>query len=121
MEDLDRILVSEEPLAPSSGFAARVMQAVEEAQAALPPLPFPWGSFALGVAACLLGAASGVWLFAALDLSPARDVLVEAWPQAGYAAAVVLGTLAMLHGPRLRIAVERLARAMDLARSTPRM
>jgi hypothetical protein len=121
MEDLDRILVSEDPLAPSSGFAARVMEAVEEAEAALPPQPIPWGPFALGVAACLLGVASGVWLFSSLDLSPVGAVLVEAWPETGYAAAVVLGTLAILYAPRLRNAVERLARAMDLARATPRV
>lgn len=121
MKDLDRVLVSEEPLAPSSGFAARVMEEVEEAAAAPPPLPFPWGPFALGVAACLLCVASGVWLFFSLDLSPLDTVLAEAWPEVGSAAAVVLGTVAMLCAPRLLIAVERLARAMDLARVTPRV
>ena len=118
MEDLDRILVSEDPLAPSSGFVARVMEAVEEAAVTPLPLPFPWGPFALGVAACLLGVASGVWLFAALDLSPLRDVLADAWPDVGYAALVVLGTLAMLYAPRLRMGVQRLGRAIDLARPT---
>jgi hypothetical protein len=108
LEDLDRILVSEDPLAPSSGFAARVMEAVEESATIPLPLPFPWGPFALGVAACVLGVASGVWLLSALDLSPLRAVLADAWPEVGYAALVVLGTLAMLHAPRLRTAVQRL-------------
>ena len=41
-EDLDRILASEEPLVPSSGFAAAVMEQVHAAASAPPPLPFPW-------------------------------------------------------------------------------
>ena len=41
-EKLDSILAAEEELAPSSGFLASVMEAVEEAAAAPPPIPFPW-------------------------------------------------------------------------------
>lgn len=54
-ENLDRILGGEEELAPSSGFAASVMERVRE-EAALPePIPFPWkralpGMIVVGVA-----------------------------------------------------------------------
>jgi hypothetical protein len=40
--NLDRILGSEEELAPSSGFLASVMERVREEAAAPPPIPFPW-------------------------------------------------------------------------------
>ena len=41
-EDFDRILSSEEPIVPSSGFADAVMQAVRREAAAPPPISFPW-------------------------------------------------------------------------------
>ena len=48
MDDLDRILASEDPLVPSRGFTARVMEAVDAAATEPPPLPFPWARFAIG-------------------------------------------------------------------------
>jgi hypothetical protein len=42
MANLDRILASEEELAPSSGFVASVMERVREEAAAPQPIPFPW-------------------------------------------------------------------------------
>lgn len=42
MDKVDAILASEEPIVPSSGFAAAVMQRVREEAAAPPPIPFPW-------------------------------------------------------------------------------
>ncbi len=39
---IDRILATEEELAPSSGFLASVMERVQEEAAAPPPIPFPW-------------------------------------------------------------------------------
>ncbi len=48
-DDLDRILASEEPLVPSSGFAASTMERVRETATAPPPLPFPWRRFLLGL------------------------------------------------------------------------
>ncbi len=39
---IDRILASEEELAPASGFLAAVMERVEEEAAAPAPIPFPW-------------------------------------------------------------------------------
>ncbi|HSS50049.1 MAG TPA: hypothetical protein VLX28_14020, partial [Thermoanaerobaculia bacterium] len=60
-DDLDRILASEEPLLPSSGFAASVMEQVRETAAAPPPLPFPWLRFLLGLAAVSALAALSSW------------------------------------------------------------
>jgi hypothetical protein len=39
---IDRILASEEPLIPSSGFLGSVLERVREEAAAPPPIPFPW-------------------------------------------------------------------------------
>jgi uncharacterized membrane protein len=52
-DDLDRILASEEPLLPSSGFAASTLERVRESASAPPPLPFPWRRFLLGLLAML--------------------------------------------------------------------
>ena len=41
-ENLDRILGGEEELAPSSGFAASVMDRVRQEVAVPDPIPFPW-------------------------------------------------------------------------------
>ena len=41
-ERLDRILAQEDPLVPSSGFAASVMERVQSESVAPPPIPFPW-------------------------------------------------------------------------------
>jgi hypothetical protein len=50
-EQLDRILAHEDALVPSSGFAASVMDAIQE-QAAVPaPIPFPWKLALPGIAA----------------------------------------------------------------------
>jgi hypothetical protein len=40
--NLDRILVTEEELVPTSGFLASVMERVQEEATAPPPIPFPW-------------------------------------------------------------------------------
>jgi|ERR1035438_12093 hypothetical protein len=48
--ELDRILASEQPLIPSSGFLASVMESVGEEAAAPPPIPFPWKRIVPGVA-----------------------------------------------------------------------
>ncbi len=42
MENLDRILGTEEELAPSSGFVLAVMERVREEAATPAPIPFPW-------------------------------------------------------------------------------
>jgi len=54
---IDRILATEEPLIPSSGFLPSVMESVREEAAAPQPIPFPWMRFIPGilVAAGILG------------------------------------------------------------------
>jgi len=41
-DDLDRVLLRETEIVPSSGFARSVMAAVRREAAAPPPIPFPW-------------------------------------------------------------------------------
>lgn len=40
--EIDAVLVGEEPLIPSSGFLASVMESVQREAAAPPLIPFPW-------------------------------------------------------------------------------
>ena len=40
--EIDRILAAEEPLIPSSGLLASVMESIREEATAPPPIPFPW-------------------------------------------------------------------------------
>ena len=54
-ENLDRILSTEEELAPSSGFAAAVMERVRVEGAAPKPIPFPWKRMAPAIV-LMLGA-----------------------------------------------------------------
>ena len=59
--EIDKILLTEETLLPSSGFAASVMDAIQDqnAQAAQPaPIPFPWKLAIPGIAAMLVGIAA---------------------------------------------------------------
>jgi hypothetical protein len=104
-DELDGILRLEEPLTPSSGFAAAVMESVREAAAEPPPLAFPWARFAAGAIACGVGAAAVVAVIAGLDwsaVSEAAAPLQAAGPELGYAAAAVLASLAVVRLPRLR-------------------
>jgi hypothetical protein len=105
---LDRILSSEDPLMPSSGFMARVMGAVQEADSAPPPLPFPWRRFIVGVIAILVSVASGLWLLSVPESSFVTAALNRVWLDLGYATATFVGTLALVYAPRLRVMVYRL-------------
>jgi hypothetical protein len=49
MDDLDRILVSEESITPSGGFPAAVMEAVRGCYRHVNLIPFPWARFAIGL------------------------------------------------------------------------
>jgi hypothetical protein len=104
-DEIDRLLASEDRIAPSSGFASSVMEAVRESAALPPPLPVPWGRLAAGLAACVASAVSGVLLAARLDLSvlaaPAARLAAVA-PELGYAAIAVLASLAALLVQRAR-------------------
>jgi len=77
MDDLDRMLSGDDAVTPSSGFAARVMEAVQQAADEPPPLRFPWWRFAVGVLACIVWAAAAISLVARLDVS----LLVEVLPR----------------------------------------
>jgi hypothetical protein len=47
--EMDRILATEEPLIPTSGFLASVMERVREEAEAPAPIPFPWKRILPGV------------------------------------------------------------------------
>jgi hypothetical protein len=104
MDDLDRILISDEPPGVPANFVAGVMEAVEYAAAEPPPLSFPWRPFGTGVLACLGWSASGVWLLDIVAASAADVVAKLAAVRAPleYAAAAVFGTLAILALQRTR-------------------
>lgn len=57
VDELDRILVNEEPLVPSAGFTQRVMDALRQSLDYVAPIPFPWLRFAAGLSLALLCAA----------------------------------------------------------------
>lgn len=97
MDELDRILSSEEPLIASSGFAGRVMDAVRESSETPLPLPFPWWRFSGGIAACLACTGSATLLVPRLQASlpaEASAQLSAVAPELGYAAALLVATLA---------------------------
>lgn len=54
-DEIDRMLVAEPTLTPSSGFSASVMDAVRREAQGPEPLSFPWRRAAPGLAICLLG------------------------------------------------------------------
>ena len=61
-DDLDRVLLREAEIVPSSGFAKSVMAAVRSEAAAPPPIPFPWERALPGLAVCavaIVGALRG--------------------------------------------------------------
>jgi hypothetical protein len=63
-DELNRVLLGEEDIVPSSGFVSAVMDAVRGEAAALPQIPFPWKRALTGLAACTLALVS--FLIAAL-------------------------------------------------------
>jgi hypothetical protein len=101
MDDLDRILAADDPLVPSAGFANRVMTAVRTAAAEEPPLPFPWGRFALGVAACVAAAASGAWFLGSVDAGAVGEELARV-PGAREALFVAAVSVSVAEAFRLR-------------------
>lgn len=56
-DNFDRVLAQEDTIVPSSGFVARVMDAVEQEATAPAPIRFPWKRALPGLAACLALAA----------------------------------------------------------------
>jgi hypothetical protein len=105
-EDLDRILGSEEPLVPSAGFAASVVERALEAASAPPPLPFPWRRYLLGLLVILAmsgicgGLAARVAGIEVLGAAVHNALAVFADPRLslplGEAAASLLGTYVLI-------------------------
>jgi hypothetical protein len=105
-DDLDRILASDAPPAPSSGFQARVMEGVRHQGLELPALPFPWLRFYVGIAACVTLAATGA------GFAPRVAGIVLGWcaplgalgavgPELGLAALAVIGGVGLGLFPRV--------------------
>jgi hypothetical protein len=64
LDELDRILGSEESLEPSSGLAATAMDAIRKEAAAPEPVPFPWRRVVPGLAISLALLAAGIIILA---------------------------------------------------------
>jgi hypothetical protein len=54
-DKLDQILLEQDSLLPSSGFAVSVMDAIQQQATAPAPIPFPWKLALPGIAALLAG------------------------------------------------------------------
>jgi len=54
LNSLDRILLDQETLMPSSGFASSVIDAIQQEAAAPAPIPFPWKWALPGMAALVV-------------------------------------------------------------------
>jgi hypothetical protein len=105
VDELDRILSSEERLEPSSGFAAATLRAVQDAATEPPPLPFPWGRLVVGLAGSSALAVSGTvlalrspsWTSLSIASLPAPfPQLAGIAPELGYAAITIVASLATL-------------------------
>ncbi len=92
MADIDHILSGEPTIEPSNGFTLEVMRAVTAAQAAPPPLAFPWLRLVIGVVACALIGGMGALDTRPPDVAtwlPVWEQLAVAASPLGYAAAVL--------------------------------
>lgn len=97
-DPLDNVLLAEDTLLPSSGFAASVMDRIQAEAAAPAPIPFPWKLALPGFAALLaslyflyrLAAAT----FTAANQSPVTAVDWLQWLQSASTPAVILRTQA---------------------------
>ena len=78
MDELDRILGSEEGLEPSSGLTRRVMEAVEQDRSTPPPIPFPWMRLLPALVGLGIVVASAVYLAADLP-GPTSELDVAKW------------------------------------------
>ncbi|MGB2986419.1 MAG: hypothetical protein WBE26_11100 [Phycisphaerae bacterium] len=99
IDDLDRVLVSEDSITPSDGFLASVMEAVREF--CHHEIPFPWKRFTTGLVGGLSCTVLSMILLAP-ELSPLRSPGVRAWlpisqwvcgPEIVWAVIVLAGSL----------------------------
>ncbi len=90
INELERILASENELQPMTGFSTRVMRAVREEATATTPIAFPWARFLPGFLlnlGLLLGAA--VWML----LEPGSSSLAQPIPAEWFSDPQVQGLL----------------------------
>ena len=105
-DDIDRILLEDDVLVPSSGFVGSVMEAVHVAAESPAPLRFPWRRFSIGIVACLVWAAAAISLWTlpglpslAFELSAPAET---AAPSLHFATAATLVVLAVVGLSRWR-------------------
>lgn len=78
-DPIERAMAGDEDLVPSSGFSAAVMDLVRREAAAPPPIPFPWRSLVLPIAAP--GAVAVVMMWSGLArtlVTPVADAAAKA-------------------------------------------
>jgi hypothetical protein len=96
--NLDRILLERDPLLPSSGFAASVLEAVQQQTATRAPIPFPWKRAVPGLAVLFLA----LTIVARMIITTAQSILQNpatandwlAWFRSNAQSAIVLRTQA---------------------------
>ena len=71
-DDLDRMLSGEEPIVPSNGFVAGVMDAVRREASTPPPIAFPWKWALPGLAAWAILL---VWFAITIFAHPSRGAV----------------------------------------------
>lgn len=81
---LEAILTAEEPITPPTYFLSSVMEAVHRDRDSLPPLPFPWPRWVLGLGSSLTLA--GVAVALAPEGAGGAHLFWSAFPSAGLAA-----------------------------------
>lgn len=77
-DNLDRILLEQDTLLPSSGFAVSVMDAIQQQAVAPPPISFPWKRALPGIAALLVGVVMLCSLAVTTIHSMSRDMSKDA-------------------------------------------
>jgi hypothetical protein len=91
-DDLDRWLADEEPIVPSSGFTASVMDAVAREASAPPAIPFPWTRALPGLASlvvALLATVAGTLFLGSRQMADAARAIVEhVTPGSGHAGSI---------------------------------
>lgn len=101
IDDLDRILVSEDSITPSGGFLASVMEGVRECRRHEIPIPFPWKRFTTGSVGGLSCTVLSMILLAP-ELFPLRSPGMRTWlpipqwlcaPEIVWAVLVLAGSL----------------------------
>jgi hypothetical protein len=104
MDPIDDVLLTDDRITPSSGFQSRVMDAVVADAHMQPALSFPWGRFAVGVAACLVWAVAGGLVMSRIDWSvfaPAFSAIAVE-PAMRFAGAATFLSFMVVAIPRLR-------------------